>query len=63
VIPEYTVFDWSGQIGVGRRTRFAFGVNNLTNARYFTKRTGEYPGPGILPGIQRSFYVSVAVAY
>lgn len=63
VIPAYTVFDWSGQIGVGRRTQFAFGVNNLTNARYFTKRTGEYPGPGILPGIRRSFYAGVAVAY
>jgi Fe(3+) dicitrate transport protein len=39
------------------------GINNLTNARYFTKRTDEYPGPGILPGIGRSVYASLGMKF
>lgn len=58
-VPGYTVLDWSGRARLGGRTDLSFGVNNLTNARYFTKRTGEYPGPGILPGMGRRIYVGV----
>ncbi len=41
----------------------SFGVNNLANARYFTKRTGEYPGPGILPDMGRRMYVGLERAF
>jgi Fe(3+) dicitrate transport protein len=39
------------------------GLNNLTDARYFTKRTDEYPGPGIIPASGRSFYLSVGAKF
>src|SRR5205814_4497889 len=34
------------------------GVNNLADRKYFTKRTTEYPGPGIIPAMGRSLYLS-----
>ena len=57
IVPVYTILDWSGVAAISGRMRLTFGVNNLANVRYFTKRTGEYPGPGILPGIGRRFYL------
>lgn len=55
-VPSYTVLDLSGRASLTPRHAVTFGVNNLGNTRYFTKRTGEYPGPGILPGVARSAY-------
>lgn len=37
------------------------GVNNITDRAYFTRRTDEYPGPGIIPAVGRSFYVGMAL--
>jgi Fe(3+) dicitrate transport protein len=62
-VPAYTVWDWAGTWRLGRGYALSFGVNNLMNARYFTKRTGEYPGPGILPGIGRSVYAGVETKF
>jgi Fe(3+) dicitrate transport protein len=61
-IPSYTVMDWSSTYKF-KKYNFKFGVNNLADARYFTKRTDEYPGPGIIPSIGRSFYVSVGAKF
>jgi Fe(3+) dicitrate transport protein len=58
-VPAYTVWDWSSTVNLGAHYALSTGVNNLSNARYFTKRTEEYPGPGILPGIGRSFYLGL----
>lgn len=63
LIPAYTLLDWSVALRVAGAQRVNFGVNNLTNARYFTKRTAEYPGPGILPGIGRSLYLGVQTTF
>ncbi len=60
-VPAYTVLDWSGSARLGRRFELTFGINNLANTTYFTKRTDEYPGPGILPGIGRSVYAGLRV--
>jgi Fe(3+) dicitrate transport protein len=62
-VPAYTVLDWSGAARLVGRTELSFGVNNLANTRYFTKRTGEYPGPGILPGMGRRAYVGLDRAF
>jgi Fe(3+) dicitrate transport protein len=62
LIPGYTLLDWSADVGLAR-WRLSFGVNNVTNAHYFTKRTAEYPGPGILPGTGRSAYLGVRAAF
>ncbi|HEV2641423.1 MAG TPA: TonB-dependent receptor [Candidatus Elarobacter sp.] len=61
VIPAYAVLDWSGRVSITRDIGVQAGVNNLTNRQYFTRRTDEYPGPGILPSIARSVYMTVRV--
>jgi Fe(3+) dicitrate transport protein len=62
-LPAYTLLDWSGVAKLGGRMDLTFGVNNLANTSYFTKRTGEYPGPGILPGMGRRMYVGLDRAF
>jgi Fe(3+) dicitrate transport protein len=62
IIPAYTVMDWSGSLKIKNFTLKA-GVNNLGDQRYFTKRADEYPGPGIIPSIGRSFYFGVGARF
>ena len=62
VIPAYTVMDWSGTAKI-RNYNIKFGVNNLTDARYFTFRTVEYPGPGIIPSIGRTIYIGFGARF
>ncbi|MFN4248631.1 MAG: TonB-dependent receptor family protein [Flavipsychrobacter sp.] len=38
-------------------------VNNLANVPYFTRRATGYPGPGIIPGDGRGFYVTAGVKF
>ncbi len=61
VIPAYRVFDLSASWTVANRYVFKGGVNNLTDERYFTRRAGGYPGPGILPADGRTVYVSAGM--
>lgn len=63
VIPAYTVLDWSASVRLKDNWNIKFGVNNLADKRYFTLRTNEYPGPGIIPAIGRSFYVSFGARF
>ena len=62
IIPAYTVMDlslsWSW-----RWLSIEGSVNNLTDATYFTRRATGYPGPGILPGEGRSFYLTTGVKF
>ncbi|MBU2045174.1 MAG: TonB-dependent receptor, partial [Bacteroidetes bacterium] len=58
LIPSYTVMDLALTLRL-RNVNFKAGLNNLTDERYFTKRTDEYPGPGIIPSIGRSFYIGL----
>jgi len=60
LIPTYNVMDASVSYELGR-FRFQTGVNNLTDAAYFTRRATGYPGPGIIPADGRSFYGTVRV--
>lgn len=59
-IPAYTVLDLSANYKLDKFSIRA-GVNNLANEKYFTRRTDEYPGPGIIPSTARSFYIGFAV--
>ncbi len=61
-IPAYQVQDLSFSY-LFRRFRFQGGVNNLTNAKYFTRRANGYPGPGIIPADGRSFYLTFGVKF
>lgn len=56
IIPAYTVMDWSGTLKI-KNYNIKFGVNNLADEKYFTFRAVEYPGPGIIPSMGRTFYI------
>jgi Fe(3+) dicitrate transport protein len=62
LIPSYTVMDLSATYRY-KKYNVKVGVNNLSDARYFTKRTDEYPGPGIIPSVGRSFYVGLGARF
>ncbi|WP_316633846.1 TonB-dependent receptor domain-containing protein [uncultured Flavobacterium sp.] len=55
-IPSYAVWDFSGNYKFDN-FGVKFGVNNIADKAYFTRRTDEYPGPGIIPAVGRSFYI------
>ncbi len=58
-IPAYSVLDFSATYKI-KNYAIRFGSNNLTNKSYFTRRTDEYPGPGIIPSTGRSFYFGLS---
>lgn len=63
IIPAYTVLDWSATLHLKDGWNIKAGVNNLADSRYFTLRTDEYPGPGIIPAIGRSAYISFGATF
>ncbi len=62
IIPAFSVADWSSTVKV-KQCKFKFGVNNLFDARYFTFRAVEYPGPGIIPSAGRTIYAGFGVMF
>ena len=58
LIPAYKVQDISAGFKFLKHYNVKGGINNLTDARYFTRRSGGYPGPGLLPADGRTWYVS-----
>ncbi len=62
-IPSYQVQDLSGSYKFKKYAQLKFGVNNLSDARYFTRRSGGYPGPGILPADGRTWYVGLNLKF
>jgi Fe(3+) dicitrate transport protein len=61
LIPSYRVQDLSAGYTYKKKYSIKSGVNNLTNASYFTRRAGGYPGPGIMPADGRTFYLTFGV--
>jgi len=61
-IPAYTVLDFSAAYRIKNYSVKA-GISNLTDKVYFTRRTDEYPGPGIIPSVGRSFYIGIAAKF
>jgi len=60
IIPAYSLMDVS--VSWSRRWLTIEGsVNNIGNRAYFTRRATGYPGPGIIPGEGRSFYLTVGI--
>ncbi len=57
-IPAYSLLDCSATYKY-KNYSLKIGANNITDKAYFTRRTDEYPGPGIIPSIGRSWYVGV----
>jgi Fe(3+) dicitrate transport protein len=63
IIPSYIVMDVSASYKFLKRFHIKGGINNLADHHYFTLRTNEYPGPGIIPSMGRSFYISLGARF
>jgi Fe(3+) dicitrate transport protein len=61
LIPSYTIFDATLQIKLPNRIIIKSGINNLFNEKYFTRRAGGYPGPGVLPADGRTAFLSFGI--
>lgn len=62
LIPSYQIMDTSLSYHWKWFT-LSSGVNNLTDAAYFTRRTASYPGPGIIPAQGRNYYIGLRVEW
>jgi Fe(3+) dicitrate transport protein len=58
LLEGYQTLDLSLGYEPYRFLRISAGVNNALNEKYATRRAGGYPGPGILPGDGRNYYLS-----
>ncbi|MBL7917919.1 MAG: TonB-dependent receptor [Bacteroidia bacterium] len=58
IVPAYSVVDLSLSYTYKKFT-LSGGVNNLTDAIYFTRRAEGYPGPGIIPADPRNIYTTL----
>lgn len=63
IIPAYQIVDLSASFQANANLKLDFGINNLLNESYFTRRAGGYPGPGIIPSATRNFYVTGALNF
>ena len=61
-IPAYNVIDCSASYKY-KNYSIKLGGNNLADKSYFTRRTDEYPGPGIIPSIGRSWYIGLSAKF
>lgn len=62
-IPSYQLIDVSSSYKIHQVYQIKLGVNNLMNANYFTLRTTEYPGPGIIPSLGRMIYCGISATF
>ena len=58
LIPAYQVVDFSTSYQWKFLTA-ELSINNLLDARYFTRRAESYPGPGIIPSDARGVYLTL----
>ena len=63
LIPSYSIIDLSASYKFAKNFSVKAGINNLTNAVYFTRRSGGYPGPGALPADGRNMFISVGAKF
>lgn len=61
IVPAYSLWDWNMSCRAREHITFRFGINNLTNSQYFTRRPTGYPGPGVWSSDGRSIVVSVGI--
>ena len=59
LLDDYKVLDFSAEYKFLKNYNLRAGINNLSDETYATRRAGGYPGPGIMPGEGRTFFVSI----
>ena len=61
-IPTYYVADISTSYKF-KYFKIEAGITNFTNNSYFTRRATGYPGPGIIPSDNRTFYTTLEFVF
>ncbi len=61
LLEQYQVMDFSSEYKFLKHYNVRVGVNNILDKNYATRRASGYPGPGILPGEGRTFYISLGI--
>jgi Fe(3+) dicitrate transport protein len=62
IVPSYSIMDLSVGYTLNKYFSFYGSVNNLADAKYFTRRADSYPGPGIVPSDGRGAYLTVQLS-
>jgi len=55
----YTVADANATWAFDQKLALTVGVNNMLDEVYATRRAGGYPGPGIMPGMGRTLFLTL----
>jgi Fe(3+) dicitrate transport protein len=63
LLDDYKVIDFAGEYKFFKNYNLRAGINNLTNEMFATRRAAGYPGPGILPGEGRTFFLSIGAKF
>lgn len=63
MIPSYQIVDASATYKFNERFFVKGGLNNLLNEKYFTRRAGGYPGPGVMSAEPRNFFLTVGAKF
>jgi Fe(3+) dicitrate transport protein len=61
LVPAYGLWDIDFSAQLLPQVRLRFGLNNVMNHQYFTKRPVFYPDPGIWPSDGRNAYLTLSV--
>jgi len=62
-IPSYQLVDLSATYKINNIIFVKTGINNLLNEKYFTRRAGGYPGPGIMSAEPRNFFITLGAKF
>jgi len=63
ILDGYNIVDFSSEYKFMKNFNVRAGINNFLDKRYATRRSSGYPGPGILPGEGRTFYISIGAKF
>lgn len=63
ILDGYRIVDFSSEYKFLKNYNLRAGINNIMNKSYATRRSSGYPGPGILPGEGRTFYISIGAKF
>ena len=63
LIPAYDLVDISGTYRFNERFFLKGGVNNLFGEKYFTRRAGGYPGPGLMAAEPRNLFMTFGTKF
>jgi len=61
LIPAYDLLDISGTYKFNEKFFIKGGLNNVLGEKYFTRRAGGYPGPGLMAAEPRNFFLTLGV--